>query len=93
MSIRRAGGLLQSAGESARLLLIYSLGIGVPFLLAATFADAFMRASARLRRHLGVVEKILGAFLLLAGVLIFSGQMPTIAFWLIETFPALGRIG
>ena len=86
-------GAEQSAGEGARLLLIYSLGIGVPFLLAASFADTFMRASARLRRHLGAVEKMLGAFLLLAGILIFSGQMPIIAFWLIETFPALGRIG
>lgn len=86
-------GAEQSAAEGARLLLIYSLGIGVPFLLAAIFANAFMRASAALRRHLGLVEKSLGVFLVLAGVLIFSGQFPTIAFWLIETFPALGRIG
>ena len=50
------------AGEGAWLLLIYSLGIGVPFLIAA-------------------------------GVLIFTGQMPAIAFWLIETFPALGKLG
>lgn len=28
-----------------------------------------------------------------AGALIFTGQMPAIAFWLMETFPVLGRIG
>jgi len=40
-----------------------------------------------------MVEKAMGAFLVAAGLLIFTGQMPTIAYWLIETFPALGRIG
>ena len=86
-------GAQDSAAEGARLLLVYSLGIGVPFLIAAAFASAFMRAIARLRARLGAIEKAMGAFLVLAGMLIFSGQMPTIAYWLIETFPALGRIG
>lgn len=86
-------GAADSAGEGARLLLIYSLGIGVPFLIAAGFADAFMRWSARFREKLGLIEKAMGAFLIAAGVLIFTGQMPAIAFWLLETFPAFGRIG
>jgi cytochrome c-type biogenesis protein len=86
-------GAQDSAAEGARLLLVYSLGIGVPFLIAAAFASAFMRAIARLRARLGAIEKAMGAFLVLAGILIFSGQMPPLAYWLIETFPALGRIG
>jgi cytochrome c-type biogenesis protein len=84
-------GAEQSAAEGARLLFIYSLGIGLPFLVAAAFAGAFMRAIAGAR--MAWIEKAMGAFLVVAGILIFSGQMPTIAFWLIETFPALGRIG
>jgi cytochrome c-type biogenesis protein len=86
-------GAEDSAAEGAKLLLIYSLGIGVPFLFVAMFASAFMRAMARLKTRLALVEKIMGAFLVIAGVLIFTGQMATIAFWLIETFPALGKIG
>ncbi len=86
-------GASDSAGEGARLLLIYSLGIGVPFLVAAGFAGAFMRWSARFRSKLGVIEKAMGAFLVIAGILIFTGQMPTIANWLIETFPVLGKNG
>jgi hypothetical protein len=35
----------------------------------------------------------MGVFLIIAGALIFAGQMPTIAYWLIEIFPPLGRIG
>jgi cytochrome c-type biogenesis protein len=86
-------GAADSAGEGARLLLVYSLGIGVPFLIAAAFASAFMRWSLRFRARLGLIEKAMGALLVIAGVVIFTGQMPTIAYWLIETFPALGRIG
>lgn len=86
-------GAEDSAAEGAKLLLIYSLGIGVPFLIAAMFASAFMRVVARFKARLALVEKIMGVFLVIAGVLIFTGQMATIAFWLIETFPALGKIG
>ena len=86
-------GASDSASEGAWLLLVYSLGIGVPFLIAAGFAGAFMRWSARFRVHLGIIEKAMGVFLIVAGVLIFTGQMPAIAFWLIETFPALGKLG
>jgi cytochrome c-type biogenesis protein len=86
-------GAADSASEGARLLFVYSLGIGLPFLIAAGFAGAFMRWSARFRARLEWIERAMGAFLIVAGVLIFTGQMPTIAYWLIEVFPALGRIG
>jgi len=86
-------GAADSAGEGARLLFVYSLGIGLPFLIAAGFASTFMRWSARFRSRLDLIEKAMGAFLILAGILIFTDQMSTIAFWLIEIFPALGKIG
>jgi cytochrome c-type biogenesis protein len=86
-------GAADSASEGAQLLLIYSLGIGLPFLVAAAFASAFMRWTARFRGRLDLIEKAMGALLVVTGVLIFTGLMPTIAFWLIEVFPALGKIG
>jgi cytochrome c-type biogenesis protein len=92
-AILLVAGAQDSAGEGARLLFIYSLGIGLPFLVAAGFASAFMRWSARLRSRLDVIEKAMGALLIVTGVLIFTGQMSAIAYWLIEMFPALGKIG
>lgn len=86
-------GATESAGEGAGLLFIYSLGIGAPFLVAAAFADAFMRWSARFRSRMAAIEKAMGALLVITGMLIFSGQMPAIANWLIDVFPALGKIG
>jgi len=86
-------GAQDSAGEGAQLLFIYSLGIGVPFVIASAFADSFMRWSARVRSHMGVIEKAIGALLVITGVLVFTGEMPVIANWLIEVFPGLGKIG
>jgi cytochrome c-type biogenesis protein len=92
-AILLVAGAQDSAGEGARLLFVYSLGIGVPFLVAAAFASVFMRWSARFRSRLDAIEKAMGVLLIVTGVLIFTGQMSAIANWLIEMFPALGKIG
>ncbi|MEE8187897.1 MAG: cytochrome c biogenesis protein CcdA [Kiloniellales bacterium] len=77
----------------ASLLGVYSLGIGVPFLAAAFFAQPFMRFMSRFRRHLGRVEQVTGGLLVLTGVLFITGSMTDMAYWLLETFPSLGRFG
>jgi len=87
-----AGGE-DTAGKGALLLLCYSLGLGVPFLLAASFAPAFLGWASRFRRHLPTVEKAMGGLLVLTGMLFITGQMTAMSFWLLETFPALGTIG
>jgi cytochrome c-type biogenesis protein len=86
-------GAQNSAGEGARLLFIYSLGIGMPFVVAASFAGTFMRWSARFRRRLDMIEKAMGLLLIATGVLIFTGQMASIANWLVDMFPVLGKLG
>jgi cytochrome c-type biogenesis protein len=82
-----------TVGEGALLLAVYSLGLGIPFLIAALFSGAFMRFLARFRVHLGRVEKMIGALLVVAGVLFMTGGIGTAAYWLIETFPVLQRLG
>lgn len=79
--------------RGAGLLFVYSLGLGVPFLLAAGFAPAFMGWAARFRRHMPVVEKTMGGLLVITGILFVTGQMTAMSFWLLETFPVLGTIG
>ncbi|PZO74602.1 MAG: cytochrome C biogenesis protein [Mesorhizobium amorphae] len=87
-----AGGRA-TVGEGGMLLAAYSLGLGIPFLIAAFFSDAFMRFLARFRMHLGRVEKGIGAALVIAGLFFLTGGVTTASFWLLETFPALGRLG
>ncbi len=79
--------------RGAALLATYSAGLAVPFLLAAAAVRPFLRFLHRFRRHAGLVERIMGGFLVLTGVLFLTGTMNVIGFWLLEYVPALGRIG
>lgn len=82
-----------SAAEGALLLGVYSLGIGVPFLVAAFFAKPFMGFMMRFRRHLGSVEKAMGGLLVASGLLFVTGSMAWISNFLIGLFPVLATIG
>ncbi|MGB6117904.1 MAG: cytochrome c biogenesis protein CcdA [Mesorhizobium sp.] len=87
-----AGGR-ETVSDGALLLAAYSFGLGVPFIIAALFSGAFMRFAARFRSHLGSVEKVIGAMLVLAGVLFITGGVQWSAYWLLETFPWLATLG
>jgi cytochrome c-type biogenesis protein len=87
-----AGGR-ETVGEGALLLAAYSFGLGIPFLVAALFSGAFMRFLQKFRVHLGRVEKAIGALLVVAGILFLTGGIQTASYWLLETFPGLGRLG
>ena len=82
-----------TVGEGAFMLGVYSLGLGVPFILAAFFAGPFMRFLSRFRKHLGSVEKLMGGLLVLTGILFLTGGMEIFAFFLLETFPVLQTFG
>ena len=73
--------------------MVYSLGLGIPFILAALAIKPFMRAMQRYHKHLGVVEKLLGGFLVLTGILFLTDSMTLIAGWILQTFPGLATIG
>lgn len=86
-------GSTESAWRGAMLLAVYAMGIGLPFILAAAFATRFLGWATRFRRHMGTVEKVMGALLVLTGILFITGQMSAIALWLLETFPVFSQIG
>ena len=87
-----AGGR-DTVGDGAMLLAAYSLGLGIPFILAALFSGAFMRFLGRFRVHLGRVEKVMGGLLVLAGILFLTGGVQMAAYWLLEAFPGLAALG
>lgn len=80
----------ESAAKGAGLLFVYGLGMTAPFVMAAFFIGPFMRWMTRFRRHLGLVEKIMGAMLILFGVLIATNSMNYIAQWMLEIAPDIG---
>ncbi len=71
----------------------YAVGLGVPFLLTALFLGRAIGLMAGLKRHMAAVERVTGALLVAVGVLMLTGAFSDLSFWLLETFPALGRVG
>ena len=86
-------GAKDTALNGAFLLAAYSVGIGIPFVLAAAFANRFIGWAARFRKYMRQVEMAMGGILVLTGILFMTGQMSEIANWLLETFPAFATIG
>jgi cytochrome c-type biogenesis protein len=82
-----------TAYEGAALLGVYSLGLGVPFLLAGMAVGPFLSFFAAFKRHLGTVERIMGGLLVLTGILFLTGNFTRLSYWFLETFPALAQLG
>lgn len=83
----------QSAGEGALMLAVYSAGLGVPFILAGLAIGPFLSFFEGFKKHLGLVEKVMGAFLVIVGLLFLTGQFTRLSYWFLETFPALSQFG
>jgi cytochrome c-type biogenesis protein len=79
--------------KGAGLLALYSLGLGVPFIIAALAVEPFAAFLARFRSHLVHVERVMGGLLVLTGVAFLMGFFTQLNNWLIEAFPALQSIG
>lgn len=79
--------------HGAGLLAIYSLGLGIPFIIAAFAIEPFAAFLARFKRHLHRVEQAMGALLVLTGVAFLTGSLNQFSVFLLEVFPGLGKIG
>jgi cytochrome c-type biogenesis protein len=92
-AILGVAGSEATVARGAGLLATYSVGLGIPFIIAGLFAGPFMRFMRRFRDHLGTVEKVMGGLLVVTGVLFITGNISDASYWLLETFPGLGTIG
>lgn len=82
-----------SLGYGVSLLGVYSLGLGIPFILAAFAMNTFLKFMRRFRQYFKAVEIGTGLILIATGVLIFSGQFQILAYWFLEAFPGLANLG
>jgi cytochrome c-type biogenesis protein len=83
----------QTVAKGASLLAVYSLGLGIPFIIAAFAIEPFAAFLARFKRHLRRVEQVMGALLILTGIAFLTGSINELSVWLLEVFPVLGKIG
>ena len=83
----------QTVARGALLLAVYSLGLGIPFIVAAFAIEPFAAFLARFKKYLRRVEQAMGALLVLTGIAFLTGGISQLSIWLLEVFPALGKIG
>ena len=92
-AILAVAGSEDTVFKGAALLAVYSAGLGVPFIAAALAIEPCFKFIRGFSRHFVVVERTVGMLLILTGVGFLTGGMQTASFWLLETFPALGKLG
>lgn len=82
-----------TVAKGASLLAVYSLGLGVPFLLAAAFTDGLLARLKSIGRAGRILQLLAGGVMVVMGVAMITGQLSAFSFWLLETFPLLSTIG
>ena len=82
-----------TVAHGVALLAVYSLGLGVPFLLAAAFTDVLLARLKSIGRAGRILQSLAGAIMILIGVAMITGQLSTFSYWLLDAFPMLSTIG
>ncbi len=81
----------EGSTERGTLLLgVYALGLGLPFLLAAIFIERSMILMAKLKRHMKLIERLMGGLLVVVGLALISGAFTDFSYWMLETYEVLG---
>ncbi|MCD4813351.1 cytochrome c biogenesis protein CcdA [bacterium] len=82
-------GTQDTVGKGIFLLIVYSLGLGIPFILAAAAVERFLSWSQKFRRYMRWIEIIAGGLLMMIGVVMMMGAMMRVSSW----FSIFGRFG
>ena len=61
--------------EGMAMLLVYSLGLGIPFLISSLIVDKLKSAFDWIKMHYNIINKICGIFLVVIGILMATGLM------------------
>ena len=81
----------EGSTERGTLLLgVYALGLGLPFLLAAVFIERSMTLMQKLKRHMKLIERLMGGLLILVGAALVTGAFTDFSYWMLETYEFLG---
>jgi cytochrome c-type biogenesis protein len=90
-SILMYASVKSSLGQGLLLLFAYSLGLAIPFLLAALLVERFIEWFKRFRRFIPLTTRIAGGILVVVGGLLMTGYFSVLAGWLQDFTPAFLR--
>ena len=92
-SILTLAAIEENFSQSIILLSFYSLGLAIPFIISGVLINKFLFFSQRFRKYISMISKIGGTILLLTGVAILTDQLQSLGYFILEYFPALGKVG
>ena len=83
----------ESINKGILLLISYSLGLALPFILSGYLIQKFLTFSKNFKKNINLVSKIGGIILLITGVLILTNQLQALGYYLLNIFPFLQNFG
>ena len=83
----------ENLNKGILLLLFYSFGLAIPFILSGYLIQKFMIFSKNFKKNMGLISKIGGIILLITGVLILTNQLQALGYYLLNIFPYLQNFG
>ena len=92
-SILAFASMEDSIYKGVSLLSLYSLGLAIPFILSSLMIKRFLIFSKSTKKYLNNIKKISGILLVITGILIVTGKLQILGFYLIEYFPILQNLG
>jgi len=92
-SILAFASMENSIYKGILLLCFYSLGLAVPFILSSLLIKKFLIFSKKTKKYLNKIKKISAIILIISGILIVTGKLQILGFYLIEYFPILQKLG
>ena len=92
-SILAIASIEETLTRAIILLIFYSLGLAIPFVLSGYLIQKFLLFSKNFRKNINLISKIGGITLLIAGILILTNQLQAIGFYIIKVFPFMQNFG
>ena len=92
-SILALASIEETLSRAVILLILYSLGLAIPFVLSGYLIQKFLLFSKNFRKNINLISKIGGIILLVTGILILTNQLQAIGFYIIEIFPFMQKFG
>ena len=92
-SILALAAIEETLGRAIFLLILYSLGLAIPFVISGYLIQKFLIFSKNFKKNVNIISKIGGIVLLITGVLILTNQLQAIGYYLLKFFPFLQNFG
>ena len=83
----------ESINQGILLLIFYSSGLALPFILSGYLIQRFLIFSKNFKKNINLVSKIGGFILLITGVLILTNQLQALGYYLLNILPFLQNFG